>query len=212
MIEMPRFESFFEYIQKEGLALNIEYALDVFANMLCDARDGDWRDILHNHQNNGYGKKLLRAPIQCRKPTDEHYVVYADGAYKRLTKQCSIGGASYVILRKGKIVSYGYHGYKNVSHTDMELASVVEGVFALPYNCDVELYTDSIYALSLLRGVPDLYHSQGFVYKLHKVRQWHKNINTHHVPKNQALRYHSFSDSLSRLACQKEIDMFYERS
>ena len=74
----------------------------------------------------------------------EKIIIYTDGA---CSGNPGPGGWAAILIYNGKEKEIS-GGNKNTTNNIMEITAVIEGLKALKYPCEVELYSDSAYAVN----------------------------------------------------------------
>ena len=87
--------------------------------------------------------------VMLRKEETYTYVAYTDSGYHI----CRNGGAyAYILLKQGEIIRKEAFLFRNESNNRGELHAIIAAIENLPYGADVEIRTDSQYAVNTLTG------------------------------------------------------------
>ena len=77
------------------------------------------------------------------------FQLYTDGGY---SMSADLGAFAFVILRNGKLLRKHAEKIEHETNNRAEIKAILYGVQALPNNSDVEVFSDSRYALGVLSG------------------------------------------------------------
>jgi ribonuclease HI len=83
------------------------------------------------------------------------FEVWADGSAVRrydVPEKKFTGGAAYVIVNQGRVYKMGNYGHIDTTNNRMELLAIICGVGHCPENSMVIVYSDSKYAINVLKG------------------------------------------------------------
>lgn len=149
-------------------------------------------------------------------------IIYADGACKNnqsSNKEKVIGGWGFLILytnKEGKEIKLErFNGKINTTNNEMELTAIIESLKVLKQSCEIDLYTDSKYAVQgmnewiknwiknnwkgsnkqVIKNV-ELWKELDELSKIHK-------INFHWVKGHSTNEYNNRVDKLANLGCDK---------
>lgn len=77
------------------------------------------------------------------------YIAYTDGGY---SQKKNVGAFAYVLLEGEDVIDQKYYVRYNETNNRMELKAIIAVVYDAIENCEIEVRTDSQYAIGVLSG------------------------------------------------------------
>lgn len=108
----------------------------------------------------------------------EKLVAYTDGSCDNRSKM-RIGGAAYIVMNREGIARVLYQNSRGFCYTSsyrMELLAIISAVAACPAGSDIEVFSDSRYAVCLLSGIYVLRENEDLVEKYREVAARHSDV------------------------------------
>lgn len=105
-------------------------------------------------------------------------VAYTDGSCDNKSK-LRIGGAAYIVMnREGKreVLYQNSKGFAYTSSNRMEMLAIISAVAACPPGSDIEVFSDSRYAVCTLSGIYMLRENEDLVEKYKQVAKKHSDV------------------------------------
>ena len=83
--------------------------------------------------------------------TDKHYVCYTDGSCDNLTRP-HVGGSAYIVIKDEEVIHTANYCTVNTTNNRMEMLAIISAAYYCPPDSIVDIYSDSKYAINVLRG------------------------------------------------------------
>lgn len=207
MIELPKFQTFYNHARRCDLSMSRDLALDVYANMLCRNGDGhSWQYMLENYI--GYGLDAMPQwgnLSESEKPKENLYKVYTDGSCDNVRSK--IGGSGYFVMYDGRIVYHKRKGFVNTTNNRMELLAIASALAVLPAGSSVEVCTDSQYCIQAIYSKSrEANKNPELVSLCRRMRMRHRMVNFRWVRGHNGDRWNEFADDLATTAYIEECE------
>lgn len=122
------------------------------------------------------------------------YTIYTDGACNH--NPGGTGGCGYVIILDDTIISFDSGREENTTNNRMELKAICQAISHTPKGVDIELYSDSQYAINTAFNGWKRNANVDILAEIDKVSSGHK-ITTHWVKGHNGNYYNEVCDNLA---------------